>query len=215
MPGVLAWAVQGLLRAKARGYFLRPEESRTAAENVRRDSNIVAGFVTDCVRFDPNVMVSVPDFAAAFASWWAEGKGSERGIPGSESVSKALKALAEPRIAFDLRDNSRRYYAGLSLNTEGKRYWGNAVTSEAFIFQSRKASTSAKDEDPNRDIPAEWGRKPAILAMRVAHRKSVTVRGDVFPGDVPLPHDSRDLSPTLSRDLSSTQVADPPDEIPF
>ena len=135
MPGVLTWAVRGMVQARSRGDFLRPGESRAAAENVRRDTNIVFDFVSDCVTFDPDGMVSVPDFAVAFASWWAERRGSERGIPGSESVSKALKSLSDPRIAFDMRDNSRRYYGGLHLNTEGKRYWANAVTSEAYIFQ--------------------------------------------------------------------------------
>ena len=215
MPGVLVWAVQGLLRAKARGYFLRPDESRTAAANVRRDSNMAIGFVDDCVVFDPDSMVSVPDFAAAFASWWAEGKGSERGVPGSESVSKALKAMAEHRIAFDLRDMHRRYYAGIRLNTEGRRYWSNAVTSDAFVFQSRKASTTESGGNPNRAIPPEWDGKGVIDAMRAAHRKSMLVPMTVFPGDVPLPHDSRELSSDLSGALSSTELPDPPDDIPF
>lgn len=215
MPGVLAWAVEGLLRAKPRGYFLRPDESRTAAANVRRDSNIAIGFVDDCVVFDPDSMVSVPDFAAAFASWWAEGKGSERGVPGSESVSRALKAMAEHRIAFDLRDMHRRYYAGIRLNTEGMRYWSNAVTSDAFIFQSRKASTTESSGNPNRAVPPEWDGKGVIKAMQEAHRKSMLVPMTVFPGDVPLPHDSREPSLKLSGDPSSTQVSEQPEDIPF
>lgn len=215
MPGVLAWAVEGLLRAKARGYFLRPEESRIAAEAVQEGSNIVLKFVKDCVAFDPNGMVSVPDFAAAFASWWAEVKGSERGVPGSESVSKALKALAEPRVAFDLKDNSRRYYAGVALNTEGLRYWSNAVTSDAFVFQSRKASTTPSDGSPNRTIPATWSGKAAIEAMTLAHAKSVTVSGDSYFGELSPVSDSEKLSPQLSPQLSSTQTTDPPEDIPF
>jgi phage/plasmid-associated DNA primase len=211
MPGVLAWAVQGLLRAVARGYFKRPEASRIAAENVQRDTNIVMGFVADCVAFDPDSMVSVPDFAAGFASWWAEGKGSETRIPGSESVSKALKALAEPRIAFDLRDNSRRYYAGIRLNDEGRRYWSNAVTSDAFVFQSRKASTTESGGNPNRALVPGWEGKEVIIAMRAAHAKSVTVGSDTFPPDRDRDNPSRDPS----RDLSSTQPADPIEDIPF
>jgi hypothetical protein len=199
MPGVLAWGVQGLLRARARGYFLRPEESRIAAENVRRDTNIALGFIEDCVTFDFDDMVSVPDFAAAFASWWAEGHGNERGVPGSESISKAMKSLADPRIAFDLKDNSRRYYAGINLNAEGMRYWSNAVTSDAFLFQSRKASTTDSGGNPNKPIPAAWSGKSVIQAMRAAQAKSVTVVVTVFPGDVPLPSDSGKLSPLIQR----------------
>ena len=127
-------------------------------------------------------MVSVPDFSAAFASWWAEHKGSDRGVPASDSVGRALKALGEPRVAIDLglRDMHRRYYAGVRLNTEGLRYWRNAVTSEAYLFQSRKASTSGPEESPNRDIPGSWWGRSAIEAMRLEHEKRMTLLKDTF-----------------------------------
>jgi hypothetical protein len=179
MPGVLAWAVEGLIRARARGRFLLPEESREAARAVHRDSNIVAGFM-GCIDFDPDSMVSVPDFSAAFASWWGAQKGGERNTPGSESISKALKALADPRIALDpmLRDTKRRYYAGIRLNVEGKGHWANMIAQESYTAQTRKAFTSAADEDPNRPLNVYWSAKPSIEAMRVAQykwRKSMTV----------------------------------------
>jgi hypothetical protein len=172
MPGVLAWAVDGLIRARARGRFLLPEESREAARAVHRDSNIVAGFM-GCIDFDPDSMVSVPDFSAAFASWWGAQKGGERNTPGSESISKALKALADPRIALDptLRDTKRRYYAGIRLNVEGKGHWANMIAQESYTAQTRKAFASAADEDPNRPLNVYWSAKPSIEAMRVAQYK--------------------------------------------
>ena len=80
-------------------------------------------------------------------------------MPGSESVERALKALAEPpdRVR-PARDKHRRYYAGIRLNTEGMRYWSNAVTSEAFMFQSRKASTTESERQPEQANSARVGR---------------------------------------------------------
>ena len=188
MPGVLAWALEGLRRAKARGYFLIPAEGRSALETIQRDSNIARGFVDDCIDFDPDSMIGTADFTAAFASWWGVEKGG-RNTPGAESIGRALKALAEPRIAIDrreLRANVVRYYAGVKFNETGMKHWLDALNREAFNYEGFKGGMSTQDEGPNRDIPAEWSRKQVVLAMRVAHAKSVTVPSDRFPGDVPL-----------------------------
>src|SRR6187402_369327 len=179
--GILAWAIEGLRRVLARGVFVLPTESRAAAEQVRLNSNMVAEFIQECVTFNPNGMVSVPDFVASHTSWWSEHKSDNRGgAPASEKIGLAIRALADERIAADakeLRSNARRYYAGISLNAEGKRHWRNTVTSSAFVYQSKTASTSAADENPNQPIPSIWDSKSSILAMRVAHEKSVTGSG--------------------------------------
>jgi hypothetical protein len=221
MPGVLAWAVAGLLRARARGYFLIPNEGRDALDALQRDSNIARGFVEDCIDFDPDSMVGTPDFTAAFTSWWAVEKGG-RNRPGSESIGRALKAMAEPRIAVDrvaLRDMARRYYAGIRFNEAGKKHWADAITRQAFDFEGFKGGTSATDEDPNKEIPADWNRKPAVLAMRVAHAKSMTVLHDRFPGDVPMSHDRKERSWDRSsighENGHGDEVVDPPEDIPF
>jgi phage/plasmid-associated DNA primase len=188
MSGVLAWAMEGLRRAKSRGYFLIPAEGRSALDAIQRDSNIARGFVDDCIDFDPDGMIGTADFTASFTSWWGVEKGG-RNTPGSESIGRALKALAEPRIAIDrvgLRRTVTRYYAGIKFNDDGMKYWLDALNREAFNYEGFKAGMSTQDEGPNRDIPAEWNRKSAVLAMRVAHMKSMTVRHDRFPGDVPL-----------------------------
>jgi phage/plasmid-associated DNA primase len=174
MSGVLTWAVEGLRRALARGYFELPEESKAAAENVRIDSNLVAGFIRDCVEFDPSNMVSTPDFSAAFASWWLENKGEDSGIPRAERIGWAIKALGDPRIAVDrneIRLTSRRYYAGISLNADGRRHWSNTTSSDAFVFQGRTTNTSTEIADVNKMIPVDWDAKPMIQAMRAAYDK--------------------------------------------
>jgi hypothetical protein len=188
MGGVLNWAVEGLLRARARGYFLIPAEGRAALDTIQRDSNIARGFVDDCIDFDPDSMIGTADFTAAFTSWWGIEKGG-RNTPGNESIGRALKALAEPRIAInrvELRRTVTRYYAGIKFNEDGLKYWLDALNREAFNYEGFRGGMSTQDEGANRDIPAEWSRKPVVLAMRAAHVKSMTVRHDRFPGDVPL-----------------------------
>ena len=55
--------------------------------------------------------------------------------PAVESIGRALKALAEPRIAIDRVEPApdlRRYYAGIKLNDDGKKHWADAVTSASL-----------------------------------------------------------------------------------
>jgi hypothetical protein len=169
--GVLAWAVEGLRRALARGYFILPAEAKTAARDVRLDSNPVAEFIEDCLVYDPNRMVGIADFNAAFASWWEDHRGEDRG-PGPNRVKKLLQSLGDQRIASDrkdLRDTARRYYAGIAFNAEGERRWKTIVQSDAFTRPGKNASTTLPDDNPNRTIPADWADKIAIRVMRAAH----------------------------------------------
>lgn len=192
LPGVLAWAVAGLRRALERGTFVLPSDALDAEHAIQRDANLVLGFIEDCTTYDVDSRVSVPDFSAALSSWWLEHKGEDRRVPSSEAIGRAVAALNDPRIASDhtLRDKHRRYYCGVRLNDEGMRHWRNAVTSEAFVFQGRKASTSGAGESPNDAIPLSWAGKASVTAMRRWHQVS-------FVTDV-------------SSDVSSTQAADPP-----
>ena len=217
MPGVLAWAVEGLRRAVARGHFLLPAEAKEAAEAIQLDSNIVAGFVADCVDFDKDCMVSTGDFAGGFVSWWFENKGEDRGAPSGDRIGKAVKALGDRRIAYDreLRDMGRRYYGGISLNAEGRRHWGNTVSSDAFVFQTRKSSASAPDANPNAVIPAGWDGKYSVQAMRAAQAKNMTSESGEKSSTghnerlVMEKHDQHDQSKKLVMDgRSSTQVSE-------
>jgi hypothetical protein len=217
MPGVLAWAMEGLARALARGFFLIPAEARAALESIQRDSNIVQGFVEDCTDFNPDGMVSAPDFSAAFSSWWVEHKGGDGRIPSGDSVGRALKALGSSRIAIDLslRDKYRRYYAGVWLNAEGKRHWDNSVASDAFVFQGRKASTTASGGNPNTAIPQAWNGKIVIEAMRVAQAKRLDTASVIKTRSV-IPDDTNDTSMTLGKsEVSYDETPEPPEEIPF
>jgi hypothetical protein len=174
-----------------RGYFIQPKDSEEIAGAIREDSNIVIGFM-GCVDFNPNARIRVADFEAAHSAWWKERKRTDRGTPSGDSITKALKALGEPRIAFGLKDNRYRYYCGMQLNEEGMAYWKHTVNSNSYDDHAKKASTHLPDEEAkvNQLVPPAWDGKPAIFAMQAAHTQSVT-GGDRdgdndFPGDRPL-----------------------------
>ncbi len=103
MPGLLAWAVVGLQRALKRGRLLPTEAMSATVEEIRRDSNMVAGFLKDCCEHDPDRMISTPDFGLAFSAWWQAEKGETYSPPSNDAIGKALAAMSDPRIALEIR----------------------------------------------------------------------------------------------------------------
>src|SRR5258708_8759994 len=126
LSGLLNWAIAGLQRALARGYIELTDEIRKTAIDIRRDSNLVAEFIDDCVTFDRDRRLSTPDFCAAFSVWWMEHKGENRSLPGNEAIGKAAGALADRRMAAasGRRHTQRRYYCGCKLNENALAVWG-------------------------------------------------------------------------------------------
>lgn len=168
-PGVLLWALRGLQRALARGSIEATEEIRQKGEDMHRDGNLVATFVEECLEYDRDRRVAVPDFCAAFAVWYAEEKGEDRRNPSNEAVGKALTALADPRICIhpkEMRDNQRRYYGGVVLNEQGIAFWKRAL--ESKLFEGKTASTTPADEPVNTYIPEGWFTRPSVARMRAA-----------------------------------------------
>jgi D5 N terminal like len=171
---LLNWAIAGYRRAATRGYIEMTDEMVETLERVREDSNLVAGFIEDCLVFDPGTMISASDFCAAFAVWWGEHKGEDRHPPSSESIGRAMAALNDNRIGTDrkdFRDTIRRYYGGINLNSAGLDFW-NAASSQG-LARGKTARTSARREDVNRVIPDAWKGRLAVLRL---NRKAVTDR---------------------------------------
>ena len=169
-PGVLAWALAGLKRALERGHILVAQESAAAGAQIYRDSNLVAGFVEECVDFDVNSRVSLPDFCVAVSCWFAENKGENRSLPSNDSIGRALVALHDPRLVsdrYELRDNSARYLVGAKLNLHGLEYHERGT--QADMFEGKTVQTTPGGGLVNKAIPAAWDTKPKVIAMRAAH----------------------------------------------
>jgi P4 family phage/plasmid primase-like protien len=171
MAGLLAWAMAGLKRVLQRGHLVLTKSMSDTIEEIRKDSNMVAGFVEECCYHDPNRMVSTADFSLAFSSWWQQNRGETYSPPSNEVIGKNVVAMADPLIAVgrELRDNRCRYYGGLVLNAVGESY--HAAGAASSHLEAKKANTTGYDGQVNKAIPAGWATKPEVIAMR---RKSVT-----------------------------------------
>ncbi|RZN25579.1 DNA-primase RepB domain-containing protein [Bradyrhizobium sp. Leo121] len=180
LPGLLNWAIKGLQRAAERGRIATTDQIKETSEDIHRDSNLVAGFLDECIEYDPHCRVSAPDFCAAFAVWFTENKGEDRGTPSNESIGRALAAMSDPRIGMDrkeLRDKHRRYYVGIALNDAGMAFWNRATTADRF--EGKTTNTTASDDVVNTSIPLEWEQKASVSAMRKAQGYDPT--GMPFP----------------------------------
>ncbi|MDE3246939.1 MAG: hypothetical protein KGN80_12700, partial [Acidobacteriota bacterium] len=167
LPGVLKWALDGLARALERGHLKLTKDMVETNEAIRDDSNLVAGFLAECVVYDQDRRVSAPDFCLAFAAWWLANKGENRQPPSNESIGKNLLAMADPLIAIsnkELRDTTRRYYGGIALNEEGLAF--HRAGYELNDLQGKTANATDPRGQINSMIPDSWGSKPSIAAMR-------------------------------------------------
>jgi hypothetical protein len=220
--GVLNWCLVGLRRAMVRGVIEEPQESKDAADEIHRDSNLVAGFIEECIDFDPNRRIAVPDFCAAFSAWWLENKGEDRTVPSNDSIGRAVNALADPRIGShvkETKDKTRRYLCGVILNGTGRGFWAHALDLRAL--EGKTSSATDKGGEVNSYIPEGWDARPSVMAMRAAqagdtsfsgsNRRSATSGGSVTEESVTT-EVSVNVSPGL---LSPIHPTDPSGESEF
>jgi phage/plasmid-associated DNA primase len=173
LPGVLNWAIAGLKRALERGSIELTTSIQETADTIHRDSNLVAGFLDECVEYDPMARLKASDFCLAHSAWWMELKGEDRRLPTNEAISKALKAMGDGRIGMDrkeMRDNTSRYYCGIALNKSGLRYHKTAF--ESSIFEGKIATATSPDREVNGLIPVSWDERKSVVAMRARHNDS-------------------------------------------
>jgi hypothetical protein len=186
MPGLLNWAIEGLRRARERGHLQLTDEIIETRAEIRSDSNLVDGFIRECVELRSNGMVATPDFCAAFTVWWHENKGENRGGPSNDAIGKALSSLGDGRIASH-RDNEKRYYLGLHLNGAGMDYWRGA--SSSTLAQGKTSRISVDADKVNRFIPAGWSGREAVQRVQAEFRKRPSEPSDRPPNPLDRPPD--------------------------
>lgn len=117
LPGVLAWAVDGWHRLKARGYFVEPKSSAGAAQELADLGSPIGAFVRDeCERASAAEMV-VEDLFRAWTTWCArQGIGHCGSL---QTFGRDLRAAfpaieqARPRVGGD----RVRVYRGIRLRS--------------------------------------------------------------------------------------------------
>jgi putative DNA primase/helicase len=112
LPGILRWAVDGLLRLSARGFFIQPDRSTESLREMEDLSSPVAAFVRDRCEVGPGLRVDVDDLYAAWRAW-CEQEG-HKFISTKTTFGRDLRA-AFPSIVT--RQNYTRFYDGIALTS--------------------------------------------------------------------------------------------------
>ena len=82
LPGIFRWALDGLHRLTARGYFVQPASGDGARQSMARSASPIGAFAEDAIEFDEGGMSSVDDLYLAYRAWCAE-SGDEPGPKGA------------------------------------------------------------------------------------------------------------------------------------
>ena len=161
--GVFNWALAGLKRALQRGHFVNTEAGEAILEEARKDSNIVAGFLSDCIDYDADTMISTVDFFGSLRKWFVEQHGDRKeGGPTPDLVGKHLAALCDPQIVRDknkYRDKQGlRFIIGIKLNEAGRAFFESCLTQEynRAAVRPELARMSICYNDTIKPIKAEW-----------------------------------------------------------
>jgi hypothetical protein len=147
-----------LKRALQRGHFVNTEAGKELLERSRKDSNVVATFIEECITHDLAVMMPTTDFYAAFKEWWISENGEKSAAPSPTHVGLELAALPNSRIAqnkdkFKL-STGQRFYLGCYLNEAGEEFWEDAATTVRLMKpQSRLAEQEKSIKEP---VPEDW-----------------------------------------------------------
>jgi phage/plasmid-associated DNA primase len=172
--GILNWMLIGAQRAMKEGKFSDTEEGKEALHDIRLDSNLAAGFVEECMDFDPSIRISVPDFNAAFMSWWKENHGDDRTVS-PDQIGRALKALSHAKIAIDRHkfkdEKGLRYICGVELNEAGRAHWQNKsdeISAPSYGGKSDLARMSSSITSIHSKIPPgkNWWDHPLVVKIR-------------------------------------------------
>jgi phage/plasmid-associated DNA primase len=177
MPGVLAWAVEGLKKVLADRRLEIPLEAQAAAEEIQRDSNVAIGFFAECIECEPNGVVSQPDVYAAFASYWDETYGTDR-VPSPKRLVQSVALMGDKRVAINdaearMRKSGARYYGCIKLNPDGLKHWKNTITSDKWRA-GKTTNVSAEGENPNQVMPPAWVDYTPVTLARSEQEKHPT-----------------------------------------
>jgi putative DNA primase/helicase len=176
LPGILAWALDGLDRLLCTGKFTVPQSATDAAGLMMDLASPVSAFVRDHCDRGPDRTVPVDDLYLAW-KWWAEDNGHQPGAKVTfgrnlRSVVPALK-LSQPTV-----DGLRaRVYTGIGL----RRVWSytlngflpvQPVQGQIKPGQNGVARTGSPVHDPMRDDQPAWAALDDAQPEPAHHRRS-------------------------------------------
>jgi putative DNA primase/helicase len=113
-PAIFNWALDGLDRLLARGYFVVPASARESIEALHDLSSPVAAFIRERCHVAPGATVLVDDLFGHWQKWCTEQGNEHCGTASSFAVElrSAVPTLRKVRLR---EDNRRARYLGLGL----------------------------------------------------------------------------------------------------
>ena len=115
-PSIFNWALHGLARLNARGYFVNPDSGKAAIQQLEELSSPVFAFIRDHCETGPQFEIRQQQLFESWQRWCAE---NGRQASGSiQTFGRDLHASQPELTQVQHRDDSgvpRRYYSGLRL----------------------------------------------------------------------------------------------------
>ncbi len=117
LPGILNWALEGLVRLEDQGEFTRPAGAEDAYRALVDLASPVQAFIRDRCIIAPDLEVSVSDFYRAWKSW-ADDSGHAK--KSKQTLGRDLRAALPLVTVVQLRDGNdrERAYRGIGLLEE-------------------------------------------------------------------------------------------------
>ena len=168
--GLLQWALIGLQRALKRGNFVNTSEGIAALDAMRLESDPVSGFVCDCIRFDPERMmsrrISAPPSPAGGKKRMAARKHLSADISSAKTWGRwRTRASVRTRTPSERR-TAGAYYVGIALNAEGAAHFDAVRTSRHRRSEWVTQNASVTAQDAVRVIPEKWQDHPVVQKIK-------------------------------------------------
>lgn len=144
-PGILNWAINGLIRFRQRGKFLIPESIRLASEYYKLHNDLAKQFVEECCDIGPDYREQAQPLFNGYKRWCEENGHSPKSMTKMADEWKRLRFTKS-------QSNGRVIWRGIKLKESGV-IQGNEEKEIIFISNNGKVSTPSI-ESPT--IPGEW-----------------------------------------------------------
>jgi P4 family phage/plasmid primase-like protien len=123
-PGILNWALEGLHRLMARGFYAIPESVSIAIRQFKDDNNPVGEWAREAVEADPWSKVERRDLVRSYNGWELELEGDEARAHGGRWLFPKLRSQIKG-LGTAQGHGGRRYITGVKLTAIGLAMWEN------------------------------------------------------------------------------------------
>lgn len=118
LPGILNWAIEGLVAYRSAGVLSTPDASKSVTASVHRAASDVSAFVDDHCELAPDASVDLDELYLRYSRWCDE-EGTR--VRPKKWFSRDLNSALRGKVSVDRRrvaGDRRRVVAGLALRPE-------------------------------------------------------------------------------------------------